>query len=226
MAIKLRPAEEPTIVGKAPPESEAAKGNGLEEGITTIPPPDAAKKPSRFAKFKVKDAVVPTAAGQAAVVEVKKPDSGVFFRMHPSPEMYEPVWCFEQKAGGKRLFLIDPDLCGLPELEGMVKRIMFAPYITQFGGMGLWPISIDYEEMAWIKSALHICDQAKAQWVTAISVKKQQAYRLQPAATGFGEPPWPTPLEQDKLLELAFREDEWIEDRDHSALKRLRGEKE
>ena len=78
--------------------------------------------------------------------------------------------------------------------------------------------------MAWIKSALFICDRAKEQWVSAISVKPQQAYRMQPASKDFGQPPWPAPLDQDKLLELAFREDEWILDRDHPALKKARGE--
>jgi hypothetical protein len=163
-------------------------------------------------------------AGEAAVVEVRKPESGVFFRTHTDPEMYQPVYCFEQKAGGKRLYLIDPALAGLPEIEGMTKRILFVPYITQFGGLGIWPISIDYDEMAWIKSALFICDEAKKRWVSAISVKTQQAYRMQPASKDFGPPPWPEPLNHDRLLELAFREDEWILDRDHPALQKARGE--
>ena len=41
--------------------------------------------------------------------------------------MYTPVYCFEQKAGGKRLYLIDPLLAGLPEIEGMTKRIFVRP---------------------------------------------------------------------------------------------------
>ena len=54
-------------------------------------------------------------------------------------------------------------------------------------------------------------------------MKKQNQYRVQYAARDFGPPPWP-PLDQDKILELAFPEEDWILSRDHPALKRLRGE--
>jgi hypothetical protein len=204
------------------PELETVVGNGLDEDTAKVPPPDAAKAPSKFARFRVDETVAST-AGEAAVVEVKKPETGVFFQTHNDPEMYCPIHCFEQKAGGKRYYPIDPSLIGLPEIEGMTKRVLFVPYITQFGGLGIWPISIDYDDMAWIKSALFICEEAKTRWVAAISVKKQQAYRIQYAAKGFGEPPWP-PLDQDKLLELAFRVEEWILARDHPVLQRIRGE--
>jgi hypothetical protein len=200
-----QPRVPPPDMSEAPPPQPNGAG-------TSIPSPDAPKNPSKFGRFKVSEKIVAT-AGEAAVVEAKKPENGVFFRTHPDPEMYVPVHCFERRVGGKRLYPIDPTLSGLPELEGMTKRVMFVPYITQFGGMGVWPISIDYEELAWIKSALHICDEAKSQWVSAISVKKQQAYRLQPASKDFGPPPWPPQLDQDKILELASvrTNGSWIE---------------
>jgi hypothetical protein len=214
-ASKIEP---PPPVIEDPAEDHQGEPNGAD-----IPPPDAAKSPSKFARFKVSETIIHS-AGEAAVVEVRKPESGAFFRTHPDPEMYTPVWCFERKVGGKRLYPIDPALRGLPEIEGMTKQVTFVPYITQFGGMGVWPIAIEYEELAWIKSALHICEEAKNRWVAAVSVKKQQAYRLQPATKDFGPPPWPPHLDQDKILELAFRPDEWITDRDHPALQQIRGE--
>jgi hypothetical protein len=120
--------------------------------------------------------------------------------------------------------LIDPALSTLPEIEGMTKRVLFVPYYTQFGGIGIWPISIDYDELAWIKSALHICSEALDRWVSASSVKKQQQYRLQYATKDFGAPAWPENLTQDHLLGLAFRETDMILDREHDALKAVRGE--
>jgi hypothetical protein len=181
-----------------PAGSDGTSMSGPETGDNgSIPPPDARQQPSKFSRFKATDRVVRT-TGEAAVVEVRKPEPGVFFRTHTDAEMYTPVWCFEQKAGGKRLYLIDPALLELPEIEGMTKRIVFAPYITQFGGLGVWPISIDFEEMAWIKSALYICEQARTRWVSAISVKKQNAYRHQYAQKDFGPPPWPV-LDQEGL---------------------------
>ena len=206
-----------------PPADDPQEPQGKPNGVD-IPPPDAAKKPSKFARFLVKSGVTMT-AGEAASVDVHKPENGAYFRTHPDESMYEPVHCFEQKVGGKRLYLIDPALIVLPEIEGMVKSVLLAPYVTQFGGLGVWPISIEHGEMGWIKSALHICELAKTQWVTAISVKKAQSYRWIVSATDFGEPPWPANLDRDKLLELAFPESDWILDRDHDALKRVRGEK-
>jgi hypothetical protein len=209
---------------KTPPVIDDQQERDGKPNGADIPSPDAAKEPSKFARFRVDDRVIHT-IGEAASVEVKKPDNGVFFRTHPDLELYTPISCFERKAGGKKLYLIDPALSDLPEIEGMTKRVVFAPYVTQFGGLGVWPISIDYADMAWIKSALYICDEAKARWVAAISVKRQQAYRLQPSANDFGPPPWPPNLTQDRVLELAFRQDEWILDRDHEALKQIRGER-
>jgi hypothetical protein len=165
-----------------------------------------------------------TAAGEAAVVEVKRPDNGTFFRTNPDRALWEAVYCFERKAGGKRLYLIDPSLCNLPEVEGMTKRVLFVPYYTQFASIGMWPISIDFDELAWIKSALHICSEALTKWVSATSVKKQQQYRLQVATRDFGEPQWPANLTQDYLLGLAFHESDMILSRDHDALKAVRGE--
>jgi hypothetical protein len=188
-----------------------------------IPPPDAVKSPNKFSRFKVSENIVAT-AGEAAAVEVKRPDNGVFIRTHSDHALWEAVWCFERKAGGKRLYLIDPQLSTLPEIEGMTKKVLFAPYCTQFGGLGLWPISIDYDELAWIKSALHICAEAVEKWVSATSVKKQQQYRLQYATRDFGPPPWPPNLTQEHLLSLAFREADMILNRDHDALRAIRGE--
>ena len=219
--VSIDKSERPPVPSPAVdlPGDHEVKPNGSD-----IPEPDAVKKPSKFARFLVKSGVTMT-AGEAASVDVRKPENGAYFRTHSDESMYEPVHCFEQKVGGKRLYLIDPALIVLPEIEGMVKSVLLAPYVTQFGGLGVWPISIEHGELGWVKSALHICELAKTQWVTAISVKKAQSYRWIVSATDFGEPPWPANLDRDKLLELAFPESDWILDRDHDALKRVRGEK-
>jgi hypothetical protein len=203
------------------PPPDTPTGNGADD--TLIPPPDAAKAPSKFTRFKVSETIV-AATGEAAVVDVKRPDNGVFFRTHPDRSLWEAVYCYERKAGGKRLYLIDPELLNLPEIEGLTKRVMFVPYCTQFGGLGLWAISIDYDDMAWIKSALHICSEALEHWVSANSVKKQQQYRIQYASKDFGPPAWPADLTQDRLLDLAFKDSDMILDRDHDALRAARGE--
>ena len=142
----------------------------------------------------------------------------------PNRELWEAAYCYERKAGGKRLYLIDPALCALPELEGMIKRVMFVPYCTQFGGLGMWPVSVDYDDIPWIKSALHICSEALEHWVSACSVKKQGQYRIQHATKDFGQPPWPADLTQERLFSLAFRDNDMILDRDHEALCAARGE--
>jgi hypothetical protein len=206
---------------KAEEPVAASSGNGADGA--PIPPPDTAKAPSKFARFKVSEKIV-AATGEAAVVDVKRPDNGVFFRTHPDRSLWEAVHCYERKAGGKRLYLIDPDLRTLPEIEGLTKRVMFVPYCTQFGGLGLWAISIDYDDLAWIKSALHICSEALEHWVSASSVKKQQQYRIQYASRDFGPPAWPADLTHDRLLNLAFHDSDMILDRDHDALRAARGE--
>jgi hypothetical protein len=192
-------------------------------GNGSIPPPDAPQDVGKYARFLVDDTVTAT-TGDVAVCTVGVPGKTSFFRAHPDPAFYPHLRCLVfEGEGRKHTYLVDPSLGDLPELEGLLKIQRACPYITHHGAIGIWMISIEYDDNPWIRSALNILEEAKTRWVGAVSVKKQAQYRKQYPTRDYGKPPWPT-LGLEGWLDLAFTADDWITDRDHPILKKIRGE--
>ena len=105
----------------------------------------------------------------------------------------------------------------------MIKQVMFVPYCTQFGGLGMWPISIDFDDNSWIKSALHICSEALIVGSPPAASRSRGSTasntRLRTSASHPGPPISP----RSACSALAFRDNDMILDRDHEALCAARG---
>ena len=127
-----------------------------------VPPPDAPGDLDKYARFIVKDVVTAT-TGEAAVCTVGTPGKTSYFRTHPDTSYYLHLHVLVYEGEGKRrTYLLDPALLGLPELEGLCKICRVVPYITHHGTIGIWLISIEYDDNPWIRSALNITEEAKA----------------------------------------------------------------
>jgi len=187
-----------------------------------IPPPDAGKDLDEFARYAVTD-VITSRSGEAVTCIVGTPNKLHFFRCPTDPDLYRTFTFLVYEGEGKRrTYLLDNPLKGLPEFEGRTKTGRTTPYITHHGALGLWLLSIEHDDNPWVASGLRIAEVAKSQWVAALPVKAQSAYRMLPAEKDFGEPEWPI-LGIGGWLKLAFPEELRINSPDHSVAKALRG---
>ena len=230
MAIKLAPVEEPTVVGKAPPlEPEAAKGNGLAGDITEIPPSDAPRNLSKYARFVASEEVVAAKQAKAHACMLCPPPKNSYARTHPDNTLRLNLHVLVHEVGNKKkTYLIDPGLQTDPDLEGLTKIVMVVPYVTHHKPpkLGLWPVSIEHENNPWIQSALNIVEALKQQWLKVIPVTARGEYITRPPSVLFGEPNWGgMPGNIDGWLDLAFQETDWLTPdnwTDHPVRKALR----
>jgi len=215
--LKSAPTNDP------PPEAPVdGAGNGAA-GEPEIPSPDAGEELDEFARYAVQD-VVTSQAGEAVTCSVGPPNKLHFFRTHRDPSLYRVLhFLVVETENKRRTYLVDGSLVGLPEFEGRTKVARTAPWINEFGGLGIWLPSIQHDENSWVRSALTLIEEAKTRWVAAIPVKKVGAYTLLPSKRDRGEPEWPH-LTFAGWMNLAFPEDMRINTRDHSIAQMLRGE--
>jgi hypothetical protein len=203
----------------------ARSGNGPIIDSPDIPPPDAPSNLDKYARFIASDAVAAT-KGAIAVCSWGTPPKGSFIRTHPQADYYLHLHVLVYEGDGKRkTYLLDPRLLGLPEVEGYTKIVRTVPWITNHGNIGIWPISIEFDDNPWIKSALNVTSEAQTTWLSAIAAPKQGQYRVQYPSRELGDPDWSqTPQTISGWLDLAISDSAWITDRDHPVLKRIRGE--
>ena len=88
---------------------------------------------------------------------------------------------YETAEGKRTQYLIDPDLCVLPELENRVTIKRLIPFVTLNGAYGLWPIAISQDDNKWIVTGLRIAERAKTEWVAVIPRRKAGEYQMLPA---------------------------------------------
>ena len=160
----------------------------------------------------------------AVVCLVGSPGKMAVFRTSKDMSLYRDVFILELEADDekKTQYLVDASLCELPEFAGRVKRKKLVPYITTQEVIGLWPISVDFADNSWVKSATSIILEAQDRWVSAISHKAGGQYRILPAETDHGEPEWPE-MTFMQWLGMAFPRDRRIMNREHPVAKKLRG---
>jgi hypothetical protein len=193
-----------------------------EEPAADIPNPDAGDDLDEFERYAVSD-VVTSRSGEAVTCIVGTPNKLHFFRCPADQGLYRAFSFLVFEDGGKkRTYLIDGRLKDLPEFEGRLKVGRTTPYITHHGSLGLWLLSIEHDDNPWVASGLRIAEAAKGQWVVALPVKAQSAYRMLPAERDFGEPDWPD-LKLGGWMKLAFPDELRINSPDHPIAKVLRG---
>ncbi len=156
-------------------------------------------------------------------IQVRKPHSQEFVRVHPDPAMSFATSVFVDKVKRGEVYLVTPPMRGA--LAGELKPMLLMAAVTRQGVVMLWPVPLpgaDGRTNPWWETAREAAELAKTTWVRVVSDMALGANRIYVAEGQLSEPEWPDmPLQ--RLLELAFRE-RVIDGPGHPILKRLRGE--
>lgn len=156
------------------------------------------------------------------IIQVRKPGKQEFIRVNPDPEYCLGTAVLEFKEESE-VYLVEPSLWdGLP--GELVPKILYVT-VNRQGVPRLWPIRLPDEDGKlddWNRSALEAAEIAKERWVRVSSNRSAGMYEAHVATGDLPEPDWPD-LTLTEILEIAFK-GRFIEDWDHAALKRLRGE--
>ena len=156
------------------------------------------------------------------VVQVHKPGSQDFIRVHPGQE-----WCLETAVLEDKLnretYLVGQDLWPVLTNE-LIPKILFTT-INRQGILLLWPIRLadkDGRLNPWHQSALDAVEKAKKSWVRVVANQSLGAYEILEAADTIPDPTWPD-ITFEEIINIAFK-DRFICDFDHPVLRGLRGE--
>jgi hypothetical protein len=113
----------------------------------------------------------------------------------------------------------------VPVLPDEVTPMMFTGTITRQDTFILWPVRLpgpDGRQDEWSRTALEAAGIARDRWIRMAAKQALGAYEVFEPVGNFPDPKWPD-LEWTAILQIAFK-DHVIEDVDHPALRRLRGE--
>ena len=157
-----------------------------------------------------------------ATVPVRKPSRQDYVRVHPS-EDYQLTTTMLELKDERETYLISPDL--RQELFGELLQVSVFTAINRQGVVFLWPCRLPDEtgrSNPWHESALEAADRAKTKWTRIAADMSLGAYRIWEAQGDLPEPEWPEQSLRD-LLSIGFK-GRYIDNLDHAALKRLRGE--
>jgi len=154
-------------------------------------------------------------------VPIRKPGKYDFVRTHPEWNFPAPVL---KMPGDKRdeLYIVTASL--VRELaDDIIPMTLFAT-ITRQDAFTLWPVRLPSNDRIdeWSRTALAAAMMAQTRWIRVVAKMGVGAYETVEALANLGDPTWPQQPWKE-LLQLAFK-DRVIEDRNHPALRRLRGE--
>jgi hypothetical protein len=156
------------------------------------------------------------------VVQVRKPGKQEFVRIHPDPEYRLETALLILKEEGE-VYLVDPALWD--DLAGeLIPTVLFLT-INRQGIIRLWPVRLPDESGnldSWNHSALQAAEIAQHSWVRVSSNRAAGMYETFESTADLDDPEWPD-LSFKQILEIAFR-GRYIDDWNHPALRRLRGE--
>ncbi len=156
------------------------------------------------------------------VIPVRKPGKQEFIRVQPDPEFALQTALLEFKEEGET-YLVDPSLWETLPGE-LIPKVLYTT-ITRQEVLRLWPIRLPDESGKlddWNRSALRAAEIAQKHWVRVTSNRGAGIYETFEATGDLTEPVWPD-LTFQEILQIAFRGN-FVEDWDHPALRRLRGE--
>jgi hypothetical protein len=126
--------------------------------------------------------------------------------------------------GDERAYIVDPTVAHLVGQD--LKRTQLRLAIDRQGNPFLWIVPLPSSDMAenpWHMSHRQIADMAETCWIRMTSNRAVGAYEAFEATGEIPEPTWPE-LTVSEILEIAFGKSHVIDDRDHPALRKLRGE--
>jgi hypothetical protein len=155
-------------------------------------------------------------------VPVRKPSKQDFIRVHRDSTYRLETAVLELKDEGET-YLVDPNLW--PELAGeLIPKVLYLASNRQ-KVVFLWPIRLPDDEGKlddWNRSALEAAEIAQGRWTRVVANRSLGAYEVFEATGDLPDPEWPE-LTFAEILKIAFK-DRFIEDLNHPALRRLRGE--
>ncbi|MFO1352027.1 MAG: hypothetical protein U1F68_15665 [Gammaproteobacteria bacterium] len=155
-------------------------------------------------------------------VPVRKPSRQEFIRVRPGDDwkLDTPLLTIKEE---NEFYLIRRELWSDIQDDVSARRLVVT--ITRQGVVAVWPLKLPDREGrldAWSRSALDVAARAESAWVKLQSNRSLGAYDLYEGSQDLPEPVWPDVGFQD-IIRIAFR-DFHIQDVNHPALKRLRGE--
>ena len=185
------------------------------------------KKPASFdpARFRMSTSSSqdPVAQKVVTLVRVSKPANQQFVRTRTGDD-WRTECAVVHLAGDDRPFIVDPSVAHLVAHD--MKHVQLRLGIDRQGNLFLWPVPLPPAEGAenpWNQSQRQIADLAERRWVRMTSNRTIGAYEAYEASAEIPEPTWPE-LTFAEILEIAFGHGHVIDDRDHHALRTLRGE--
>jgi hypothetical protein len=159
-------------------------------------------------------------------VPLRKPDKSWFVRVHPDPAYRLQTAVIELKEDrGAETYLVSPALWPDLATEATFSPRALFTAINRLGVVFLWPIRLpgsDGRQDEWSRTALEAADMAAKGWVRVSANMQLGAYDLFQAPGNFPDPEWPDLPFRD-LLRIGFK-DRFISDRNHTVLRKLRGE--
>ena len=155
-------------------------------------------------------------------IPVRKPNKQDFVRVHPDTAYRLETVILEFKEE-RETYLVAPELWPALPSE-LTPKVLFTA-INRQKVLFVWPIRLPGEDGRhdeWNASALEAADMAQKDWVRVSANMSLGAYEVYLATGDLPDPEWPE-MDFTKILEIAFK-GRFIEDLDHPALRRLRGE--
>ncbi len=156
-------------------------------------------------------------------IAVRKPHRHEFVRVRGGSEWRFETRCFIEKES-KEVYLVSPPLW--PAMSGDVRPTCLVAAMTRNSPVPfLWPLKVSDAERPnrWNESAIEAARLAEDSWLRAASDSSTGQYVPHIATAKIPEPEWPEDLVMVDYLKLAFK-DRFIQDNDHTILRRLRGE--
>lgn len=188
---------------------------------------DTHKKPDPFdpARFHMvtSSTKAPVARKIVTSIPVGKPGKQQFVRVR-SGDQWRTVCAIVRLAGDDRPYIVDPSVAHY--VANDMKLVQLRLGIDRQGNLLLWSVPLppaEGAENSWNQSQRQVADLAEKRWVRMMSNNAVGAYEVFEAAGEIPEPNWPD-LTFAEILEIAFGHGHVIDDRDHPALRTLRGE--
>ena len=155
-------------------------------------------------------------------VPVRKPTRQEFVRVHPD-EAYRLQTVVLELKEERETYLVSPNLWS--ELPGELVPKLLLLTMSRQNVLTIWPIRLPGEDGridSWSESAMTAAEMAKDSWVRVAANMSLSAYEVFQATGDLPDPVWPEKEFRD-ILGIAFK-GRFIEDLDHPAIRRLRGE--
>lgn len=185
------------------------------------------KKPTSFdpARFRMSTSSSqdPVAQKVVTLVRVSKPANQQFVRTR-ADDGWRTECAIVNLVGDDRPYIVDPSVAHLAATD--MKHVQLRLGIDRQGNLFLWPVPLpaaEGPENLWNQSQRQVADLAETRWVRMMSNTAIGAYEAFEAGGEIPEPTWPE-LTFAEILEIAFGHGHVIDDRDHPALRTLRGE--